>query len=423
MKIAVYHNLPSGGAKRTLCDSIRRLGAKHQIDVYTLSSANHNFADLRPHVNRYEVSQFQPLRLLNSPFGRINQIIRVVDVMRLRSICRGIARVIEQGHYDLAYVQPCQYEKAPSILGYLSKLPSVYYCHEPLRLLYEKMPARPYERHDSLKQKVLNRLDPLPALYHKVLRSSDRRNIHCASKVLVNSTFTQNAVRDIYGIDAEVSYHGVDAQFFRPMSIEKSNMLLSVGSLTPLKGFDFLIQAISRIPEDLRPPLVIASNFQNLPERYYLESLAQDLAVDIKLLVNIPDAQLVELYNQARVTVYAPVREPFGLVPLESLACSTPVVAVREGGIQETVVHGSTGLLVEGEPEQFAEAVASLLSNTQLAERFGRNGREHILGKWTWDRAVTTLEGYLSSCTTKNKHRAMLSSSKTMDAETPVMRE
>jgi glycosyltransferase involved in cell wall biosynthesis len=398
MKIAVFHNLPSGGAKRTLCESVRRMSTRHQIDVYALSSANHTFADLRPYVSRHQVYPFQPGRLFESPFGRLNQIVRLRDLMRIKGVTRQIAQEIEQSHYDLAYVEPCQFEIAPSVLRYLQgRVPTVYYCQEPLRRLYEKMPARPYDRLDSGRQQKLDRIDPFPALYHRVLKENDRRNTCSASRVLVNSAFMRAAVGQVYGIDPTVSYHGIDAQMFRPLPIEKQPMLLSVGSLTPLKGFDFLIQAISRLPREARLPLTIASNFQNPPEREYLTALARDLQVELSLLANITDSRLVELYNQARLTLYAAVREPLGLVPLESMACGTPVVAVREGGVQETVLHERTGLLVERDAEQFAQALRRLLADAPLRAEYGRSGRQHVLEHWTWDRAVDTLEHDLMS--------------------------
>jgi glycosyltransferase involved in cell wall biosynthesis len=142
---------------------------------------------------------------------------------------------------------------------------------------------------------------------------------------------------------------------------------------------------------------VIASNFQNAPERDYINTLAHDLDVEVRLLENITDDRLVELYNQAKLTVYAPVREPLGLVPLESMACGTPVVAVREGGMLETMVHERTGLLVEREPDKFASAVVSLLTHPQLADEYGNMGRQHVLDHWTWDQAATTLENYFVS--------------------------
>jgi glycosyltransferase involved in cell wall biosynthesis len=72
------------------------------------------------------------------------------------------------------------------------------------------------------------------------------------------------------------------------------------------------------------------------------------------------------------------------------------VVAVSEGGIRETVLHQVTGLLVEREPEQFAAAVTSLLSDPALACRLGENGRKQVLEQWTWDLATARLENHLA---------------------------
>jgi glycosyltransferase involved in cell wall biosynthesis len=403
MKIAVYHNLLSGGAKRTLFESVRRLKARHRIDLYTLSSANHDFCDLRPHAGLHRVLDFQPLPLARSPFGRVNQALRLADLLRLRRATRAIAGEIARGGYDVALVEPCQYETAPSVLRALRGTPTVYYCQEPLRLLYEPTPSRPYDRPESKRRQMLDRVDPLIRLYFTELRNNDQRNTRSAGRVLVNSEFVLGAVRRIYGVEAQVSYHGVDAELFKPAPVEKRRMALSVGSLTPMKGFDFLIRAMACIPRAERPELAVASNFQNPRERDYLEALARELGVDLRLLGNVSDAQLVALYNQALVTVYAPHREPFGLVPVESLACQTPVVAVREGGVQETLAHERTGLLVEREPEPFGRAVAALIGNPELAAAYGRQGRERVLRYWTWDQAVANLEGHLAASATSGR--------------------
>ena len=397
MRIAIYHNLLSGGAKRALYEETRRLSANHQLDVFTLSSANHEFADLRPYVARHQVYDFQPGALLNSPFGRLNQAIRQADLQRLRSLARRIAQDIEAGNYDLCFVQPCQYESSPSILSYLQHLPTVYYCHEPLRRMYEEMPLRPYENSDSTLRKTLDRFDPLIASYQHALKNNDRKNLHSANLILVNSKFIQNSVRSIYQAEAQVSYLGVDVDWFRPLTEPKQDFVLSVGSLTPLKGFDFLINALALIPEVQRPILVIASNFQNPPEKTYLEQLAQSQKVDLKLEGNVSEERLVQLYNQAKIAVYAAIREPFGLVPVEAMACGTAVVAIRDGGVQETILDGETGLLVARDPEKFAAALQKLLSNPELAQEYGHNGRTHILNHWTWDKANQTLENYLTS--------------------------
>lgn len=399
MRIAIFHHLPSGGAKRTLQEQTRRLTMRHFVDVYTLTSAEHEFADLRPFATRHRAYDFRSLPLLSSPFGRLNQAIRWIDLLRLERVYKRVAIDIEQTGYDVLLAHPCQIEQAPSVMYFVNRLPVVYYCHEPLRLIYERMPYRPYDQAELKHRQLLNRFDPLPGIYRAKLQRNDRRNTRAARLVLVNSDFTRAAVKCTYDVEAQVSYHGIDARVFRPLERIKQLMVLSVGSLTPLKGFDFVIRAVAHISMDQRPRLTIASNFQNPAERIYLEDLAISLGVDTQFLTNISDDCLVEHYNEAVVTAYAPVSEPFGLVPLESMACGTPVVAVREGGISESVVHGGTGLLVEREPAQFAQAIMQLLEDANLAAELGKRGREHVLKNWTWERAIASLEKHLNNAT------------------------
>jgi glycosyltransferase involved in cell wall biosynthesis len=396
VRIAVYHDLPSGGAKRTLQELSRRLAARHQLDVYTLSSADHEFADVRPFAAHHHVIPFGPLPLLSSPFGRLNQVVRSLDLVRLQSRARRVARQIDAGGYDVAFVHPCRFEQSPGVLRHLRRTPSVYYCQEALRVLYEAMPARPYDDRAVGRRRLLNQVDPLPALYRRRLRAVDRANLRSADAVLVNSGFMAGTVREAYGVEAQVSYLGVDVTHFRPLGLDRRPFVLSVGSLTPLKGFDFLIEALARCAPPQRPRLVIVSNFANEPERVYLTNLARERQVELELVGHAGEPELLRLYNQARVVVYAPVREPFGLVPLEAMACATAVVAVAEGGIPESIVDGQTGLLTEREPGRFAAAVQRLMADPDLGRRMGERGREHVSREWTWERATDRLEAHLA---------------------------
>jgi len=396
MRIAVYHNLPSGGAKRALLEFTSRLSDRHRFDVFTLMSADHDFADLRPFVENHRTFEFHPLPLMKSPFGRINNGARIIDLFRLARIGRSVARRIESTGYDVAFVHPCRFENSPSVISALTKLPAVFYCQEPLRVLYEDTPSRPYLAEHASRRKHLDRLDPLPGLYRSLLKHRDRSNLMRADSVLVNSEFSRENIRDTYGVDPLVSYLGVDIEKFRPTGIGKERILLSVGSMTPLKGFDFLVRATARLPEGKRPPLYIISNFENPPERRYMEDLSRELTVDLRLVGNVDEEGLVGLYNRATAVVYAPIREPFGLVPIEAMSCGTPVVAVREGGVQESVLHEHTGFLTDRDPKMFAEAVERLLDDPALADEFGRNGRDHVEQHWSWDRATATLEKHLA---------------------------
>ena len=262
MRIAVYHNLPSGGGKRALYEMTRRLATKHDVDVYTLSVAEHDFCDLRPHCNRYVVFPFRPLPLSRRPFGRLNQGIRSLDLLRLRTLQKRIARHIDDQGYDLVFAHVCRFGQSPSLLQYL-KTPSVYYCQEPPRLLYEPREGRPYD-HVSTVQHIGNLFDPLPGLYRRTMASLDRKNVHAATSVLVNSHYSRETLYRVYGIFSVFSRLGVDTTRFHPLGIEKERMVLSVGALTPKKGFDFLIRSLACIEASRRPALVIVSNFADL---------------------------------------------------------------------------------------------------------------------------------------------------------------
>jgi glycosyltransferase involved in cell wall biosynthesis len=395
MRIAVYHNLPSGGAKRALCEMARRLAGIHHLDVYTPSTADHGFCDLRPHCDQHVVFPYVPLPLARRPFGRLNQGIRALELFRLRTLGRRIAAQIDAAGYDAVFVHHCRYGQAPALLRFLAT-PSVYYCQEPPRFLYEPPVPRPYTDLTAI-QRLGNRFDPLPALYRRVLGAHDRAAVLAASRVLVNSAHSRESLYRTYGILARVCYLGVDAERFRPQSLPRGDYVLSVGALNPLKGFDFLLHSLALMDAAHRPLLRIVGNAAYPPESGYLEGLAARLGVPLEIHVQIDDADLVRLYNQALLTLYAPIMEPFGFVPLESMACGTPVVGVCEGGVRETIVHGETGVLTERDPRSFAGAVEDLLRDPEARVRLGRQGRAYAQSQWSWDRCGRELEEHLGA--------------------------
>ena len=393
MKIAIYHNLPSGGGKRALFEMTRRLANHHKIDVYTLSTSDLDFCDLRPFSLQHSVFAFRPLPLARSPFGRINQAIRIIDLLRLERVQQRIAERIEQEDYDVAFVHNCQFSQSPGLLKFLRK-PSVYYCAEPPRQIYEPPISRPYLGASRIKS-IMNRVDPLPGLYRRTLAHMDRKNVRSAQKVLVNSYYSRETLYRTYGIFSHVGWLGVDTERFRPINIPKGDFVLSVGALHPRKGFDFIIKSLALIRANRRPRLVLVSNFVNPPERAFIETLARDLSVALDIRVRISDDELISLYNQALLTVYAPIMEPFGFVPLESMACGTPVVGVAEGGVRETIRHNVTGLLVERDPKRFAEVIQQLLEDELLRQHLAENCRDYVVREWTWERSSQVLEHYL----------------------------
>ena len=396
MKIAVYHNLPSGGAKHTLYEAVKRLSKQHLIDVHTLNTSDSQFYSLREYANAEFCYQYYPSRLFPSPFGRLNQLQRWIDLLRLDNLARKIGKTIDSMSYDVVFAQPCMWTQAPLILRHL-QTPTVYYCHELPRHFYETS----FEDMNSKSgfQRTLDYIDPFMKLYHYTGKYFDYLSARSAELLLANSTFISEQAKMTYKIEPIVNYHGVDTDAFHPRSIKsKRNYVLSVGAIRRHKGYRFLVESIGHIDHEMRPALHLIGNMENHGERDFLMALADDNDVQLHIEVGVDQNTLIQRYNEALLVVYAPYNEPFGLVPLEAMACGIPVVGVCEGGIKETVIHEKTGLLISRNVQQFGAAVQYLLENPDMIDIYGNNGRKHVLDNWTWETSIHTLAKYLEDC-------------------------
>jgi glycosyltransferase involved in cell wall biosynthesis len=170
-----------------------------------------------------------------------------------------------------------------------------------------------------------------------------------------------------------------------------------VGRLSHQKGIFDLLAAMDYVPKGTT--LVLATGKPDTP------GIEEDLRAALKSRHDVvwihdmlEDHDLVNLYNEAAVFACPSVYEPFGIINLEAMACETPVVATRVGGIKEVVVDGETGLMVPpGEPVKLGAALTRILEDPATAAKMGEEGRRHVLEHFTWDRiAVKTLELYRS---------------------------
>ncbi len=393
MKIAVYYNLPSGGAKRSIHEWLKRAVKQHQVDVYTLSSADHDYLDLRPLAHTHKIFPFTPSRRIPSPFGRLNAGMYVIDLLRLRKVQRVIAAEIDRDQYDVVFAHPDRYTNSPGLLRYLHT-PSVYYCQDPLRRVYDPPIERPYNRR-TLIARLLNRVDGIDFTYRTFLKLEDRRNLLAADSVLTNSSFTAETVWRTCGLRPEVCYLGVDTEVFRPLLLPREKFVLSAGSITPAKGFDFIIRSLALIPDHIRPRFVIVGNFQIKAECEYLQSIARHAQVELEIVTAVDDQSLVQMYNRAALTVYAPILEPFGLVPLESMACGTPVIGLAEGGVRESIRPNMTGWLTEREPQAFAAMIQNGLKHAKQWQVISEQGLAESKRQWQWERCVDQVEAEL----------------------------
>jgi glycosyltransferase involved in cell wall biosynthesis len=217
-----------------------------------------------------------------------------------------------------------------------------------------------------------------------------------AGTVLVNSRFTQKNINEIYGRQGEVCYLGVDTGHFCPGTARREDFFLSVGRLGLAKGHDFVLKVLANLPEQLRELRVIADSGDG-EERSRLEDLARQCEVRLRLLSRISDEEVVKAYQTCKAVVCAQVREPFGFVPLEAMACATPVFAVKEGGLQETIRDGETGFHIPRQPEEAAKIVAERLEKG-FSQDFLSGLRSEAESQWSWEAHAERLKAHILAC-------------------------
>jgi glycosyltransferase involved in cell wall biosynthesis len=203
-----------------------------------------------------------------------------------------------------------------------------------------------------------------------------------------------------------VIYGGADPRRFAPEPGADRDGVLFVGRLTPHKGVDRLLRAL---PAGARLRVAGSGGHDpRPPERDYpllLRRLADGR--DVSFLGPVSEEALPGLYRRAAVlalpsvdrTCYGRevrVSELLGLAAVEAMACGTPVVASRTGGLAEVVADGETGFLVApGDEEALGDRLALLLSDRRLAARLGANARDLVLERFTWRAcAERCLEAY-----------------------------
>jgi D-inositol-3-phosphate glycosyltransferase len=199
---------------------------------------------------------------------------------------------------------------------------------------------------------------------------------------------------------------GVDTSEFTPAGQDRRPRagrprLLMLGRLVERKGTEDAIAALAQLPG---VELVVAGGPRRAklradPEYRRLRgaALAHKVADRVMFTGGVARRCVPALLRSADVVVCAPWYEPFGIVPLEAMACGVPVVATAVGGLTDSVVPGRTGLLVPPrDPAALADAVAALLADPALRASFGRAGRRRAQHWYDWARvAVQTETVYL----------------------------
>lgn len=209
----------------------------------------------------------------------------------------------------------------------------VYYCHT--------IPRFAYDLYSTSRTGFPWVLRGLFGCFAAAVRWQYQKAVRKMDVVLVNSDNVRKRLQHYLGVQAQVVYPPVATSRFKWAG--DVGYYLSVARLTPNKRVGVIVQAFLRMPERR---LVVASGG---PELAHLQAMAAG-APNITFVGWQTEDALRDLVAKAHAAIYLPVDEDFGMSPVECMAAGKPVIGVAEGGLLETVVHGQTGVLIQGEP-------------------------------------------------------------------------
>jgi len=283
--------------------------------------------------------------------------------------------------------------------------PHVCYLHQPARFLYPRFIDLKVGWKTKRDFALLNNFVKTAKL---LVSAWDHISVASANAVLVNSRWTSNLVKKIYGCTPIICPPGVDTQRYKPAlnktkltvndKIIRKPFILSTNRHYPQKGLEYLITMMPKILKNCDANLVLTSLFTKHTPK--IEKLAKDLKAEDKVIFTnqVSETDLIKLYQNADVYVYSSPCEDFGLGPIEAMACGTPAVVWDYAGPTETVINGLTGFRAKPYSiEDFADKVLHLLTDEDLNQTMGKNAVNFVRKNYSWNIHMKILESILSS--------------------------
>jgi glycosyltransferase involved in cell wall biosynthesis len=422
MKIAVWHNLPSGGGKRQLYYHVKGLVERgHYVESWCPDTANQNFLPLGNIIKENII----PLELKGNRRISYDILKNAHDVKYLINImdkhCQKCAQQINDREFDILFANSCTFFRTSAIPKYV-KIPSAVFLGEPYRWLYEALPELPWIAPTDLIHREISLVNTIKQYLKKEnklldgVRIQARQELEYArtfDEILSNSIFSRESILKAYNLESKVCYLGVDTRFYKPTGEKKEKFVVGLGTIYHAKGIDRAIKAMAAIKAQQRPALTWIGNgaWENDLKSY--QRLAQELNVNFTPKINIRDSEVISLLSRASVMIYTSRLEPFGLAPLEANACETAVVGIAEGGVKETVKNGVNGCLVnEDNSEQLAELLLQFVSNSKMAVEWGKQSRKYVEENWNLELCTANIENCLIQLESSGKtyHKKVIKS-------------
>ena len=379
--LAIIGGTDSGGQNVYVAHVARQLAKLgYQVDVFTRHDS---------HDQPLVVNWVPGVRVINVPAGPAHFIAKEEMLPYMEDFARFMQRFAhkENIRYDLAHANFFMSGMVAQLFKEATGTPFVITFHalgRVRRLSQGKSDGFPDVRFD---------------IEERLMQQADRIIAECPQD--------KEDMEKLYGADSgkiDIVPCGFDPEEFSPVTVnarkklgleEKEFIILQLGRMVPRKGVDNVIRAVACLKQThgLHARLLVVGgnspqpDVDATPEMGNMMALAKALGIQdcVTFTGQRSRDQLRYYYTTADVFVTTPWYEPFGITPLEAMACGTPVIGSAVGGIKSTVVDGETGYLVPpNDPEALAEKLAWLKKHPKSAQRFGWAGMRRAYQCYTW---------------------------------------
>jgi glycosyltransferase involved in cell wall biosynthesis len=214
---------------------------------------------------------------------------------------------------------------------------------------------------------------------------------HVTAGIQDQAPHLDNIVKVFPGIDVELfSPENRERKWADQLDLHGQPTIIHPARMLPWKGVIYSVQAMEIITKEFPDAFLIVTDTEEIVDwirelKGYKEEVHQaieDLGLEDNIITQpFPYVELPWVYNFCDVVIYPTIgEEPFGLVPVEGMACGKPVVVTRSGGMVESVIDAETGYIIEKrDPETLAEKILTFLRDKEKAAQFGHSGRERAV--------------------------------------------
>ncbi|HAJ33976.1 MAG TPA: hypothetical protein DCK79_11610 [Candidatus Atribacteria bacterium] len=379
-----------GGQPIYIRDICRLLSKDFQIDIFTRKNVfEENIVELFPGVNVVKVEA-----------GPVEFIPKENIYLYLNEFFMNTTRWIEQNKKDYSLVHS-HYWYSGSVALKLKdyfEIPMVHNCHSLGRVKYEilKEDKPPFADMRLLEEELI---------------------LKRANAIIASTPQEVKNILDLYNVvgeNIELIRAGVDERLFKPIEktmaikeigLDFKNIILFVGRITKAKGLRILIKALARVKREFNKELklfIIGGDISNAMhseiesnEKKYIKKLINktNLSDEVIFLGPIEREKLPYYYSIADICVIPSLYESFGLVAVEAMACGTPVIASKVGGLAHTIKDGYSGLhFIPGRSDRLAKKILGIITDSERLKEMGVNARIRTAREFGLERTVRQIK-------------------------------